>query len=199
MKIAILGAAGQTGRHLVTQAVERGHEVVALARKPAEAPWPALAVQADVAIPSTVLAAVADADVVLSALGVVKGQDPRILSNGAALVASSGRRVIWLGALGAGATTGALGPLNDALLRKLLHDWQAKQEADTTILAADGTVIAAGLLTNRPYRTNGRLLPAPGFRRHLPPRAPRAGIATLILTEAETPTFPGKAAVALFG
>ncbi|MET7284073.1 NAD(P)-binding oxidoreductase [Kribbella sp. NPDC005582] len=198
MKIAVLGATGQTGRHLVAQAVDRGHEVTALARTPS--PWPGVrVVQADVSLPETILAAVADADVVLSALGVVKGQDPRILSEGAALVASSGRRLIWLGALGAGATTGALGPVNNALLRKVLHDWQAKQDAEQSVLTTGGTVIAAGILTNRPYQSNGHLVPAPGLRRHFPPLAPRAGIATLMLTEAEHPTFPGGTAVALFG
>jgi len=198
MKIAVLGATGQTGRHLVAQAVERGHEVTALARTPA--PWPGVrVVQADVSLPETILAAVADADVVLSALGVAKSQNPRILSGGATILASSGRRVVWLGALGAGATTDALGPVNNALLRIVLHDWQAKQDAEATVLAAGGTVIAAGILTNRPYHSNGHLVPAPGLRRHFPPLAPRAGIATLMLTEAEHPTYPGRTAVALFG
>lgn len=198
LRIAILGATGQTGRHLVTQAVERGHEVTALARTPN--PWPGVRmVQADVASPETILTAVADADVVLSGLGVAKSQDPRILSEGAAILASTGRPVIWLGALGAGATAGALGPVNNALLRKVLHDWQAKQDAEQAVLAAGGTVIAAGVLTNRPYRSNGRLVAASGLRRRFPPLAPRAGIATLMLTEAEHPAFPGRTAAALFG
>jgi hypothetical protein len=201
VKIAVLGATGQTGRLVVDQAVERGHEVFALVRRPAAAPWSGgvHVVQADVTVPSSVLAAVADVDVVISALGVVKGQDPRILSDGAAVVASSGKRVVWLGALGAGATTGKLGGLNDWLLRKVLSDWEAKGLADKAVLAAGGTVVASGVLTNRPYRGDGRLVSASGFRRSLPPLSPRAGIAALMVAEAEHPVFVGEVGIALFG
>ena len=34
MKIAVLGATGQTGMHLVAQALKQGHEVTALVRNP---------------------------------------------------------------------------------------------------------------------------------------------------------------------
>ncbi|TDD58433.1 NAD-dependent epimerase/dehydratase family protein [Kribbella antibiotica] len=201
MKIAVLGATGQTGRLLVARAVERGHEVTALVRRPAAAPWSGgvHVVQSDVAVPESVLDALAGVDVVLSGLGVAKGQDPQILSNGAELVVKSGKRVIWLGALAAGATAGALGPVNGWLLSKVLDDWEAKAVADTAVLAAGGTVVAAGMLTNKPYQGNGRLVEVPGFRRLLPPRSPRAGIAALMVAEAERAEFTSRAAVALFG
>ncbi|MFW6317495.1 MAG: NAD(P)-dependent oxidoreductase [Halorubrum sp.] len=38
MRILVLGATGRTGRPLVEQALERGHEVVAFARDPASLP-----------------------------------------------------------------------------------------------------------------------------------------------------------------
>ena len=34
MKLVILGATGPTGQHLVTQALEAGHEVTAIVRNP---------------------------------------------------------------------------------------------------------------------------------------------------------------------
>jgi uncharacterized protein YbjT (DUF2867 family) len=34
MKIAVLGASGKTGRQLIEQALEGGHEVIAIARTP---------------------------------------------------------------------------------------------------------------------------------------------------------------------
>ena len=34
MKLAVLGATGRTGQHLVRQALEQGHEVAVLARTP---------------------------------------------------------------------------------------------------------------------------------------------------------------------
>lgn len=36
MKLAILGATGRTGVHLVEQALEEGHEVVAIVRTPSK-------------------------------------------------------------------------------------------------------------------------------------------------------------------
>jgi uncharacterized protein len=44
MQIAVIGAAGRTGRLVVQQALERGHQVLALARQPdaiaiREPPW----------------------------------------------------------------------------------------------------------------------------------------------------------------
>ena len=40
MKLAIFGATGRTGKPLVKQALEAGHEVVALVRTPAKMPLP---------------------------------------------------------------------------------------------------------------------------------------------------------------
>ena len=71
MKIAILGAAGRTGRLAVDYALAQGHEIVAVARQPATLGDHAglTVVEGDVTDPSTVTAAVAGADAVLSALG----------------------------------------------------------------------------------------------------------------------------------
>lgn len=72
MSIAVLGATGATGRHVVARALENGHDVVALVRTPGSLPpamrlreveWP------DVADRETLTGAVRGADVVISALG----------------------------------------------------------------------------------------------------------------------------------
>uniref|UniRef100_UPI00066C34C0 NAD(P)-dependent oxidoreductase n=1 Tax=Nonomuraea sp. SBT364 TaxID=1580530 RepID=UPI00066C34C0 len=34
MKIMVIGSTGRTGRHVLTQGVERGHEITAFARRP---------------------------------------------------------------------------------------------------------------------------------------------------------------------
>ncbi|MCA9571527.1 MAG: SDR family oxidoreductase [Myxococcales bacterium] len=73
MRIAIVGSTGGTGRALVEQGLERGHEVVALARKPE-----AVGIQhdrlevkaADVLDRRSLEAAIAGTDAVLSALGI---------------------------------------------------------------------------------------------------------------------------------
>jgi uncharacterized protein YbjT (DUF2867 family) len=76
---------------------------VALARTPgrlaALASTRLRAVQADVTEPGTVLAAIEGIDVLVSALGISKKQDPQILIDGTELAASSALRVIWLSPL----------------------------------------------------------------------------------------------------
>lgn len=72
MTIAVLGATGATGRHIVARALENGHNVVALVRAPGslapatrlrEVEW------TDVADGETLTRAVRGVDVVISALG----------------------------------------------------------------------------------------------------------------------------------
>jgi hypothetical protein len=55
------------------------------------------------------------------------------------------------------------------------------------------------MLTDGPYAGNGRLVEASGFRRWVPPRSPREGIAVLMVAEAERDEFRGRAAIPLFG
>ncbi|WP_181770642.1 NAD(P)-dependent oxidoreductase [Amycolatopsis pittospori] len=202
MKIAVLGATGRTGRLLVARALERGHDVIALARRPEQADISGnlRVVRADVADPGSVAAAVEGADVVLSGLGITKTQDPAILVDGAREIASAAPRVIWLTSLGMGATQGALGTLTGALLERVLrYEWDAKGEAGRVVRDVGGTTVHAGPLTDKSYRGNGNLLRAEEYEPRLfPPLAPRAGIADLMVAEAETPRFPDADTVAVF-
>jgi putative NADH-flavin reductase len=72
MTVVVLGASGATGRHVVSTALERGHQAVALVRRPGtfgaqhglrEVTWP------DITDTSTLVHALPGADVVISALG----------------------------------------------------------------------------------------------------------------------------------
>ncbi|MEV4640205.1 NAD(P)H-binding protein [Actinoplanes sp. NPDC049548] len=195
MRIAVLGATGRTGRHLVAAARARGHEVVALARRPATDQ-----VRADVTEPPTVLAALHGVDAVVSGLGVRRGEDPRTLVAGARLVAAAEvPRIVWLGALGSGVTAGAFRRPTGALLAAVLrHEWDAKAEADAAVRAAGGTVVHAGRLTDD--GREGRLVAADQVRsRLIPPTAARSGVAALMIAEAEAPRYAGSTAVTLFG
>ncbi|MCZ4119800.1 NAD(P)-dependent oxidoreductase [Streptomyces sp. H39-S7] len=204
MRIAVLGSTGPTGRLVIARAVERGHDVIALARRPEQLQAMSAAnlrvVRADVTDPGSVAAAIEGADVVVSALGITNKQDPAILTEGARQVVSAAPRVIWLTSLGMGATQGALGALNGALLRRILrHEWDAKEVAGRAVRDAGGTTVYAGPLTRKPYRGNGSLVRAAEFTpRMIPPTAPRAGIAALMVAEAETPQFADADTVALF-
>ncbi|WP_060905478.1 NAD(P)-dependent oxidoreductase [Streptomyces scabiei] len=203
MKIAVLGATGQTGRLVIARALERGHDVIALARRPEQVQAPASGnlrvVRADVTDPGSVTAAVEGADVVVSALGITKKQDPAILIEGARQIVSAAPRVIWLTSLGMGATEGAFGTVTGALLKRILrHEWDAKDVSGRAVRDAGGTAVHAGPLTNKPYQGNGRLVRAEEFRpRMIPPTAPRAAIASLMVAEAETPHFTDADTIAL--
>jgi putative NADH-flavin reductase len=72
MRIAVFGATGRTGQHLLDQALERGHKVTAFARSPEKIKItsPRLeVVQGDVQNPDQVEQAVKGADAVISVLG----------------------------------------------------------------------------------------------------------------------------------
>ncbi|MCU0622846.1 MAG: NAD(P)H-binding protein [Gemmatimonadaceae bacterium] len=73
--LAILGATGRTGRHVVTQALAAGHTVRALARIPSQLPARErlTVLGGDARMGEDVAALVAGADAVVSALGPVPG------------------------------------------------------------------------------------------------------------------------------
>jgi putative NADH-flavin reductase len=79
MKIAVVGAAGRTGRQLVEQALARGDDVIALARHPGALTrrGPGVAVTAaDVLDRDALAGALAGADAVVSALGIGASRQP---------------------------------------------------------------------------------------------------------------------------
>ncbi len=72
MRIAIFGSTGRTGRHVVEQALEAGHEVTVFLRDPSKLtvdPERVRVVQGDAQDPDKVAEAVEGADAVISALG----------------------------------------------------------------------------------------------------------------------------------
>lgn len=194
MDLTILGATGATGRELVRQAIDRGHTVTAITRRPDRLDVPdsgrLIRVTADVLDSSAIAASLADSKIVLSGLGNVSGQDPRVLSAGArAVVAAHPDRIIWLGAYGTGSSAPAAGLLTRTLLALVLRGELAdKVAADEAVLAAGGTVFHAGPLTNGPLSESRRTLElnaAP--RRVFPARISRATVAAAMLDEAEGP------------
>ncbi|WAU83126.1 hypothetical protein O1Q96_27635 [Streptomyces sp. Qhu-G9] len=66
-------------------------------------------------------------------------------------------------------------------------------------VGGSGTSVHAGPLTNKPYQGDGSLIRAEEFKpRMMPPMAPRAGIAALMVAEAEAPRFADTDTIALF-
>ena len=99
MKLTIIAATGGVGRQLLRQALDAGHDVIAVARNPAKLPSDLLAtraariVAADLAKPDRHIleAAVTGADAVLSALGPHKNADAGITAPGTAAIVSAMR------------------------------------------------------------------------------------------------------------
>jgi uncharacterized protein len=198
MRVTVLGATGGTGRHLVTQALERGHQVDAVVRDPARAALPAsprLTIhRGDVHDAASIAGAIAPDSAVVSGLGVASKNEAGTLTAGArAVVAASPARIVWLGAIGTGRSVGAVGRLTARLLRAGLGaEYADKVTADTTVLGAGGTVLHSGPLSGKADDPGTRAVPVSAAgRRFFPRRTPRATIARLMLDEAETPMHLG--------
>lgn len=198
MRIAILGASGKVGGLLVDQAKERGHQVVALVRDPARFSQQVEVRRADVRSPQD-FPALGDVDVVASAIGLSKGDGPGALVAGAQVLAASGVRTVWLGALGSGESVGAGGRLYQLIMRMAVgKELAEKAEADTIALQAGATVFHAPDLGNGSVSHGRRIVPLAEYRRPLlPPRVSRATVAALMLDEAETGQHPGAIVVPL--
>lgn len=105
MKLTIFAATGGIGTHLLEQAVSAGHEVTAVARRPAGLTRDVPAVAADLSAPDpdALRTAVEGADAVLSALGPRSRADAGITSAGTraiteAMGAAGVRRIVVVSA-----------------------------------------------------------------------------------------------------
>ncbi|MFJ6605133.1 NAD(P)-dependent oxidoreductase [Streptomyces lydicus] len=191
MRIAILGASGRTGGTLVDLALDRGHEVVALVRTPARATVPASRQvenrQADVTDPNG-FPDLSDIDVVVSAIGISKGDGPGALTAGARRLAAAGVRTVWLGALGSGVSSRSGGLIYAGVMRMFVgSELREKAEADEIALKAGATVFHAPDVTDGPLSSTRRVVPLADLRRPLlPPRISRITLASLLLDEAES-------------
>lgn len=204
MKLTILGASGATGRELVRQALERGHHVRAVARRVETIHAPdherLTRVAGDVDDPASIAAALAGSEVVVSVLGLRKGQQPGVLERGArAAAAANPQRILALGALGTGHSADPAGGATRALLKLVMGaEIPDKVAADAAVLAAGGTVFHAGPMSNSPESADRRTVALAELpRRFFPAGVSRATVAAAMLDEAETPRFAGAIAIPL--
>jgi len=201
MRIVVLGATGATGRHVLTTALERGHHVIALARRPDALSGIAhdnLEVRhADVHAPDTVSAACHDADALISALGISGGGRADTLSAGAHAVAGAKPpRIAWMGSFGAGASRYRAGRPYDFVLRRVLGaGFVDKAAADAVIAGPHSTVFHPVILAGGPATGNAHVVPLDALDRRWrlsPPRVARADVAAAMLTEIENPAHAGR-------
>ncbi|SEG90590.1 hypothetical protein SAMN05216223_12223 [Actinacidiphila yanglinensis] len=193
MRVAVLGASGRVGRAVVEQALQRGHEVVALVRRPGAYAQPEQGRvevrEADVTQPAA-FPDLGDVGVIVSALGISKGDGPGTLVAGAKVLSGVGVRTLSLGALGSGTSAGAGGGMYQGIMRLFVgKELAEKAEADAIALANGATVFHAPDLRVGGVTQTRRNIPLARYPKPvMPPWASRATVAALMLDEAEKPT-----------
>lgn len=171
MKLAIFGATGRTGRHLVEGGLAAGHEVTALVRDPAKLPIQhdrLTVLQGDVTDPAAVRRVVDGAEVVLSALGPSPSSPKDVQTVGTrhildAMRGAGVRRIVSLTGAGV-AQPGDEPKLVDKLfkfaLRRLQPDVLADAEGHARAIEAsdvDWTIVRAPRLNDGPKRGTYRI------------------------------------------
>lgn len=164
-RLLIVGATGKTGRLLVTQALERGFWVTALARNPSKLRMDherLTVVQGNVLDAVSLDAAVRGQEAVLSALGHKRYFYPtRILSEGTrnvlrAMETHGVRRFVCMSSLGIGDSAGRMGVYYTLFVIPLIlpfYFWdRTRQEGIVAGSRLDWTIVRAGALTNASKR-----------------------------------------------
>ena len=190
MRIAIFGATGTLGRHLVAQALDMGHQVTAFARRPErlDLTHKNLTLFAgDVLDPDAVSRAVKGQDAVIVAIGA--GRKGGVRAPGTANVidamkAHGGQRLISQSTLGAGDSRPALNffwkhIMFGFLLKDAYTDHQ-EQEALVRASGLDWTLVRPSAFTDDPATGAYREGFAP-TEKGLALKIPRADVAGFIL------------------
>lgn len=171
MRIVIFGANGQTGRLATRRALDAGHSAVAVTRRPGDFPFtdPALTVAgADVLDAEAVGDVVADADAVLSTLGVPFTREPvntysRGTANIVAAMQSSGvTRLVVVSSTGAYPAPGRTGapfalrlfePVITKTIGKTVYDDIRLMESVVRDSDLDWTIVRPSGLFDLPHVT----------------------------------------------
>jgi putative NADH-flavin reductase len=203
MKLVVFGSTRGTGLSFVDQALQAGHDVVAVARTPSklELKDPKLKVlRGDVLDAASVESAIEADDVVIVALGVtsLRDRNDRAISTGtdniiAAMKKKGARRIIVLSAWGSGDSRQYGGfVLNKIIIPLFLSHPYAEHELQEDALARSGleyVVVRPGRLTNG---ANTRKLRGSRTPDGLKQMASRAEVAAFMLAEAESPAHAGQ-------
>jgi putative NADH-flavin reductase len=192
----LLGATGGTGREVVSQALQQGHEVTALVRRPEQnvgLPAGVRILRGTVPDDTEALdAALRDQEVVISTLGVGKAlRSGGLIARSAPLIVRAMdrqgiRRLIFMSAYGVGTTWQDVPILPRMLMRWLFRDLYTDKEIGEEAVRRsnlDWTVLYPVTLTNGPrtgrYRVGERL------RLRGLPTISRADVAEFILSQVE--------------
>jgi putative NADH-flavin reductase len=205
-RVLVIGANGGTGREIVRQGLDHGHQVTAFVRKPKKLKMehPNLrVVQGNVLDYGSVEAAMRGQSVVLSALGHKRFLWPtRILSNGTANIMRAMKncavpRFICESSLGVGNSVGRLGPPATFFFVPLVLPFYLWDRVRQEKLIADNSEID-WVIVRPPLLTNG---PSRGIYRHgfnvgnyiWPRWISRADVADFMLSQLTDDQYIGRA------
>ncbi|MEM8981470.1 MAG: NAD(P)H-binding protein [Pseudomonadota bacterium] len=161
MKLGIFGATGKTGLLLVAQALEQGHDVVAVVRSPeklAAFSGRIKVVTAQLTDGPVIAAAIADCDAVLLALGTVDRKPNTVLSEGTrriidAMREAGCRRLVAITSLGCGDSLAKVKPwlFRELIVKRLAKEiWADKDRQEAIIQSSnlDYTILRPGGLAD---------------------------------------------------
>jgi putative NADH-flavin reductase len=204
-KLLILGGTRGIGHHVVTQALQAGHEVTVFARTADKIPVQdhrLHLVAGTVTDGSRLSQAVRGQDVVISALGqgmslkadsLIQRSVPVILS---AMQVQRVRRLIFTSALGVGDSIADAPLFSRMMVRFLLKDIYADKIVGEALIRRsdlDWTLVQPPQLTNGPLTRKYRV--GEHLRLRGIPRISRADVAHFILTQLDDTTYVGKVAL----
>jgi uncharacterized protein YbjT (DUF2867 family) len=206
VKLVILGATGATGRLLVDQAIDRGHEVVAYVRRPDALPErPRLQVRGGELTDEPALrAAFAGADAVLCAIGPNRAKDlvgtdlmqRTLVPIARAMSAAGVQRLVLLSAYGVGDTIASASPLAKIAFRTAVRSVYRDKEVAESRLADSGldvTTVYPVVLTNGPLSDTAVVRDVATVSRVSGlPRISRATVARAMLDAVEDVTTVGR-------
>ena len=164
MKVLIIGATGGTGQILMREALAQGYEVTALARDPsAVAPEDhrPRVLQGNALDVSSVGAAVAGQDAVLSALGTRSARPTTLFSEStnnliSAMDKHGVRRLVCITGIGAGESKGHVGFLYDRIMLpfvvKNIYEDKTRQEEAIKQSDLDWVIVRPARLTDEPAK-----------------------------------------------
>lgn len=199
MKIALIGATGRTGGHVLTEAIQRGHEVTTLARTPDKLGGAGSAVrvvEGDSCDESALDRLLADAEAVVSALGPTAKDSDLHSRTATALVQAMQRHDVrrFVGVSGAGIDVpgdrkGPRDKVVSALIQRLggevVQD-KPREYAVFAVSSLDWTLVRPPRLTDKP--ATGRV----EHDAHRPGRSTsitRADLASFLLDVAENGSY----------
>lgn len=196
MRVLVFGASGRTGRLVVDESLENGHDVLAFVRDQSKLnlKHPRLSVEVgDVTVAADVDRAVSKSEVVVSALGPVANSPRDVDSRGMGYIVDSMskhgvKRLVCLSAYGTGETRtkGLYARVLWIMIRAYMTDKEKMEEAIRSS-DLDWTIVLPTILTDGPK--TGKYRVGPDVKVGLIPKISRRDVAEFIAKQLTDTSF----------